>query len=182
MHAVNPSQNRPDGFVVFAVLVLSIVSVWLTYTHPFQAKEFLANPDAFVVAAAPVAETAAAADTPKEEAKPAEEEAESDDDMVSHISTWFMQYCQAENCNCRASVCLTSWLVYYRVPLRGADFTNEICARPILSRDLFEFRINSECFIKTVGGIHHCVIYHLHLIPIVFADFQFMLNHPGNCR
>jgi large subunit ribosomal protein LP0 len=59
----------------------------LTYTHPFQAKEFLANPDAFVVAAAPVAETAAAADAPKEEAKPAEEEAESDDDMVSHIST-----------------------------------------------------------------------------------------------
>jgi large subunit ribosomal protein LP0 len=53
--------------------------------YTFQAKEYLANPDAFAVTAAPVAETAAAADAPKEEAKPAEEEAESDDDMVSNL-------------------------------------------------------------------------------------------------
>jgi hypothetical protein len=76
------SQNRPDGFVSFTTLVSSIVPL----TCPFQAKEYLANPEAFAVAAAPTAETAAAAEAPKEDAKPAEEEAESDDDMVSYNS------------------------------------------------------------------------------------------------
>lgn len=59
---------------------------YVTDIHAFQAKEYLANPDAFAVAAAPAAETTAVADAPKEEAKPAEEEAESDDDMVSYNS------------------------------------------------------------------------------------------------
>ena len=68
-------------------LVLVSLAALLIYMH-FQAKEYLANPEAFAAAAAPAAETAAAAaaDAPKEEAKPAEEEAESDDDMVSYRS------------------------------------------------------------------------------------------------
>ena len=67
---------------MFAVLVDCFIDVFA-----FQAKEYLANPDAFAVAATPAAEAAAAVEAPKEEAKPAEEEAESDDDMVSHVLT-----------------------------------------------------------------------------------------------
>jgi hypothetical protein len=50
-------------------------------TSYFQAKEYLANPDAFV-AAAPVAEATPAAAEAKAEEKEEEKE-ESDDDMVS---------------------------------------------------------------------------------------------------
>jgi len=62
-------------------LIAIALATEYTFEGAEKAKEYLANPDAFAVAAAPAAETAAAADIPKEEAKPAEEEAESDDDM-----------------------------------------------------------------------------------------------------
>jgi len=52
-----------------------------TFEGAEKAKEYLANPDAFVTAAAP-AESAAAAEAPKEEAKPAaDEDEESEGDM-----------------------------------------------------------------------------------------------------
>jgi 60s Acidic ribosomal protein len=61
--------------------LFSLVANVLTI-NPQQAKEYLANPDAFVVAAAPAA--AAAADSaPAEEAPKEEEKEESDDDMVN---------------------------------------------------------------------------------------------------
>lgn len=51
-------------------------------------KEYLANPDAFAVAAAPVSEDVPEAAAAKEEEK-AEEEEESDEDMVSvFYFTW----------------------------------------------------------------------------------------------
>jgi large subunit ribosomal protein LP0 len=86
--AISLALNYPTIASVTHSLVNSyknLIAIALATEYTFEgaekAKEFLANPDAFVVAAAPVAETAAAADAPKEEAKPAEEEAESDDDM-----------------------------------------------------------------------------------------------------
>jgi large subunit ribosomal protein LP0 len=54
----------------------------LTFVSFSKAKEYLANPDAFVVAA-PVAEAAPAVAEKVEEEK-VEEKDESDDDMVSH--------------------------------------------------------------------------------------------------
>jgi len=63
-------------------LIAIALATEYTFEGAEKAKEYLANPDAFAVAAAPAADTAAAtADAPKEEAKPAEEEAESDEDM-----------------------------------------------------------------------------------------------------
>jgi hypothetical protein len=70
-----------------------------------QAKEFLANPDAFA-AAAPVAEAAPAAEAAKEEEKEEEKE-ESDEDMVStDIDGTFFHYLPS---HFRASVCSTSY-------------------------------------------------------------------------
>ena len=82
----------------------------------FQAKEYLANPEAFAVAAAPAAETAAAAEAPKEDAKPAEEEAESDDDMVSCQINWV--FCSVTQLidNHRALDCSISWLLVLCIP------------------------------------------------------------------
>ncbi|KIM84150.1 hypothetical protein PILCRDRAFT_818465 [Piloderma croceum F 1598] len=86
--AISLALNYPTIASVTHSLVNSyknLIAIALATEYTFEgaekAKEYLANPDAFAVAAAPVAETAAAADAPKEEAKPAEEEAESDDDM-----------------------------------------------------------------------------------------------------
>jgi len=64
-------------------LIAIALATEFTFEGAEKAKEYLANPEAFAVAAAPAAETAAAAaaDAPGEDAKPAEEEAESDDDM-----------------------------------------------------------------------------------------------------
>jgi len=62
-------------------LIALALATEYTFEGAEKAKEYLANPEAFAIAAAPTAETAAAAEAPKEEAKPAEEEAESDDDM-----------------------------------------------------------------------------------------------------
>lgn len=56
-----------------------------TDARSFQAKEYLANPEAFA-SAAPVAEAAApAAAAAAKEEKPEEKEEESDDDMVSTL-------------------------------------------------------------------------------------------------
>jgi 60s Acidic ribosomal protein len=67
------------------VFFMSIPSVYRAEAYAFhdhQAKEYLANPEAFAVAAAPVAEAAAPAEEAAAEKK--EEEAEeSDGDMVS---------------------------------------------------------------------------------------------------
>jgi len=52
-----------------------------TFEGAEKAKEYLANPDAFVTAAAPAVESAAAAEAPKEDAKPADEDEESEGDM-----------------------------------------------------------------------------------------------------
>jgi len=86
--AISLALNYPTIASVTHSLVNSyknLIAIALATEYTFEgaekAKEYLANPDAFAVTAAPVAETAAAADAPKEEAKPAEEEAESDDDM-----------------------------------------------------------------------------------------------------
>jgi len=62
-------------------LIAIALATEYTFEGAEKAKEYLANPDAFAVAAAPAAEAAAAVEAPKEEAKPAEDEAESDDDM-----------------------------------------------------------------------------------------------------
>jgi len=86
--AISLALNYPTIASVTHSLVNSyknLIAIALATEYTFEgaekAKEYLANPDAFAVTTAPVAETAAAADAPKEEAKPAEEEAESDDDM-----------------------------------------------------------------------------------------------------
>ena len=66
-----------------------------------QAKEFLANPEAFAVAAAPVAaEESAPVAAAAEETK--EEEEESDDDMASLLPPYHVP--------------LTTCLIYFSVP------------------------------------------------------------------
>lgn len=68
----------------------------------FQAKEYLANPEAFAAAAPAAAESAAPAETAKEEAKPEAEAEESDDDMVSLYTDY--EIIQHSNRNHRVSV------------------------------------------------------------------------------
>ncbi|EPQ54353.1 hypothetical protein GLOTRDRAFT_62947 [Gloeophyllum trabeum ATCC 11539] len=62
----------------------NLIAIALATDYTFEgaekAKEYLANPEAFAVAAAPVAESAAAAEVPKAEEKEEEKE-ESDEDM-----------------------------------------------------------------------------------------------------
>ncbi|KAI0714297.1 60S acidic ribosomal protein P0 [Cerioporus squamosus] len=83
--AISLAINYPTIVSVVHSLVNSyknLIAIALATDYTFEgaekAKEYLANPDAFVVAAAPVAEAA-----PAEEAAPAKEEEkeESDDDM-----------------------------------------------------------------------------------------------------
>jgi len=84
--AISLALNYPTIVSVVHSLVnayKNLIAVSLATDYTFEgsekAKEFLANPDAFVVAAAPAAAAADAA--PAEAAKEAEEEEESDGDM-----------------------------------------------------------------------------------------------------
>lgn len=86
--AISLALKYPTAVSVAHSLVNSyknLIAIALATEYTFEgaekAKEYLANPEAFAVAATPAAETAAAADASNEEAKPAEEEAESDEDM-----------------------------------------------------------------------------------------------------
>jgi len=85
--AISLALNYPTIASVSHSLVNSyknLLAIALATEYTFEgaekAKEFLANPEAFAVAAAPTAEAAAPAKAAEEE-KPAEKEEESDDDM-----------------------------------------------------------------------------------------------------
>ncbi|TFK49981.1 hypothetical protein OE88DRAFT_1632171 [Heliocybe sulcata] len=85
--ALSLALNYPTLASVTHSLVNSyknLIAVALATEYSFEgaekAKEYLANPEAFAVAAAPAAEAATSADAPKEEEKEEEKE-ESDDDM-----------------------------------------------------------------------------------------------------
>jgi len=85
--AISLALNYPTIASVSHSLVNSyknLLAIALATEYTFEgaekAKEFLANPEAFAVAAAPAAEAAAPAKAAEEE-KPAEKEEESDDDM-----------------------------------------------------------------------------------------------------
>jgi len=85
--AISLALNYPTIASVSHSLVNSyknLLAIALATEYTFEgaekAKEFLANPEAFAVAAAPAAEASAPAKAAEEE-KPAEKEEESDDDM-----------------------------------------------------------------------------------------------------
>ncbi|KAF7978809.1 hypothetical protein HWV62_44581 [Athelia sp. TMB] len=85
--AISLALNYPTIASVSHSLVNSyknLLAIALATEYTFEgaekAKEFLANPEAFAVAAAPAAEAAAPVKAAEEE-KPAEKEEESDDDM-----------------------------------------------------------------------------------------------------
>jgi len=86
--AISLALNYPTIASVSHSLVNSyknLLAIALATEYTFEgaekAKEYLANPEAFAVAAAPAAESAAPEAAAKEEEKPAEKEEESDDDM-----------------------------------------------------------------------------------------------------
>jgi len=87
--AISLALNYPTLVSVTHSLVNSyknLIAIALATEYTFEgaekAKEYLANPEAFAASAVSAdIETAVAAEAPKEEAKPKEEEAESDDDM-----------------------------------------------------------------------------------------------------
>ena len=82
---------------------LLLIKGFLAYINSIlQVKEYLANPEAFAVASAPVTESKAVEEA-KEEEK--EEEEESDGDMVSNAGEIWMARNNARSC--RASDCST---------------------------------------------------------------------------
>jgi len=62
-------------------LIALALATEYTFEGAEKAKEYLANPDAFVAAAAPATESAGATEAPKEAEKPADEDEESEGDM-----------------------------------------------------------------------------------------------------
>ena len=93
------------------LLAISLATEY-TFEGSEKVKEYLANPEAFAVAA-PVAETAAAVETKAEEKE--EEKEESDEDMVRLISSALKATAQTNARFLRASVSSTKWSpVFFR--------------------------------------------------------------------
>ena len=125
-----------------------------------QAKEFLANPDAFIVAAAPAAAEAA----PAEEAAPAQEEEkeESDDDMVC-----IHKFCVVEGGSLaiqRASVSSTKRVI------------TECAVDDVSLHDL------AKSYYFSIPSLYPYCVVSSHESTILYCRMRiYMLQRPGGC-